>query len=214
MMHVWEIMLSLSIGILGGIVSSVIVSRVFNIITVINDQLRDFEESLNKLLNIRGMLTGVKQVMEFTYDSELKKEKEIKQKGYESENEYYLAHNETRWIDADVLIMNLLNKCKKWGKELDEKIREVLVGENEIHFFYRRIHQVVFEILGIKDATFESLQHVDSEILKIEVEYNDYKKRLRKLYLKKIITDRMFLAISIVVICLIVITVVLFTNNI
>ena len=214
MMHVWEIMLSLSIGILGGIVSSVIVSRVFNIITVINDQLRDFEESLNRLLNIRGMLTGVKQVMEFTYDSELKKEKEIKQKGYASESEYYLAHKETRWIDADVLIMNLLNKCKKWGEELDEKIREILVGENEISFFYRRIHQLFFEILEIKDATFESLQHVDSEILKIEVENNDYKKGLRKLYLKKIITDRMLLAISIFVICLIVITVVLFTNNI
>ncbi len=212
--HIWEIMLSLSVGILGGIVSGVIVSRVFNIITMINDQLREFEENYNRLWNIRGMLIGIKQVMEFTYDSEIKKEEEIKQKGYKSESEYYLAHKEARWIDADALIQNLLNECKKWGSEYDKKITEMFGVESDIQQIYKEMHQVIFKILNIKEATFDCLQQVDAEILRIKARYDDYKKRRRKVYLRKIFCDRLLIAITIVVIILFIVTVVLFANNI
>ena len=213
-MSVWEILLSLSIGILGGIVSGVIVSRVFSIITMIYDQLRDFDKSINKLLSIHGMLTGIKQVTEFTYDSELKKEREMHEKGYKSESEYYSDHKEARWIDADVLIMNLLNECKKFCDELNKNMSEILVGENDIQLFYRKIHQILSDILDIKEASFDNLRQIESEMGRINAEYDDYKKRLRKVYFRKIITDKLFIVISIVVICSFVITAILFTKHI
>lgn len=214
-MHAWEIMMSLSIGILGGIVSSVIVSRIFDIVNSINEQLRGFEENLNRLLNIRGMITGIKQVMEFTYDSETKKEMEIKQKGYRSESEYYQAHKEARWIDADVLIMNLLRECQKRGNELLKSISETLATEEQkIQELYRDIHKIINSISQIKNVTFKNLQQVDADILRVEKEFGEYKKQIRKLYWKNIFTDKVVILISLLVVIFLATTIIMFVNNI
>lgn len=214
-MHAWEMMMSLSIGILGGVVSGVIVSRIFGIVNDMNDQLRWFEESMNRLLNIHGMLMGIKAVMEFTYDSEIKKEMEIKQKGYKDEHEYYNVHKDTRWIDADVLLINLLKECQKWSDTLKNRINDTTAtNEQKIRHLYQLICKIINDISQLKNTTFESIQKVDAAIANVEKEYEDYKKQLGKMYLKNIFKDKIVIVLILVVVSLIAITIVLFVNNI
>ena len=214
-MHLWEIMISLGVGILGGIISSIIVTRVFSVIGSVDNQIQSFEKNFNKLMRIRGMLCGIRYVMEFAYDSELRKEKEMKQKGFKSEPEYYSAHKDIRWIDADVLVKNLLNECKKWSQELSTSIAETThATEIEIEQFYKDTQAVLLSISGIKEATFDLLEQIDLQIKHIEEGYEGYKKSIKRVYFKNIISDKIVLAICCTFILIVVATIFLFLNNI
>ena len=46
----------------------------------------------------------------------------MKQKGYKTENEYYLAHPEKDWISKGRLINELLAECKKMNNTLKAEL--------------------------------------------------------------------------------------------
>lgn len=93
-MTIFEILFNFLVGILGGIISSIIVSRVFFIQGEFQQQLRFVEQIVRKLGMLSGYFLAVKAVFEVDYDGELEMKQEMQQKGYKTEEEYYAAHKE------------------------------------------------------------------------------------------------------------------------
>ena len=100
----WNILL----GIVGGIISSVIVSRVFFIQGEYQQQTKFVDGIIRKLATIRAYLSVCKSVFEVSYDEDIRIEKEMKDKGYRCEMEYYAAHKDKNWIS----FKDLLDKFK------------------------------------------------------------------------------------------------------
>lgn len=112
-MSIFEMLWNLILGISGGIISSIIVSRIFLIQGDFQNQLNSFELLLRKLGYTSGMLFGIRTVQEFSYDSDIEMHKEMEKEGLSTEDEYYKAHSDRDWISKDKLIKNILNECKK-----------------------------------------------------------------------------------------------------
>lgn len=101
----WTIIL----GICGGIISSIIVSRVFMIQTDFQNQLQVVEQAIRRLSLISGYISAVKAVFEVSYDEDIKMEKE----GFKCEMAYIAAHSDKEWISKSALLELLLNEVKK-----------------------------------------------------------------------------------------------------
>ena len=103
---------NLILGISGGIISGIIVSRIFLIQGDFQNQINSFELLLRKLGYTSGMLFGIRTVQEFSYDSDIKMHNEMKKEGISTEEEYYKAHIDVNWISKDRLVSDLLKECK------------------------------------------------------------------------------------------------------
>lgn len=118
----WNILL----GIVGGIISSVIVSRVFFIQGEYQQQTKFVDGIIRKLAMIRAYLSVCKSVFEVSYDENIRIEKEMKDKGYRCEMEYYAAHKDKNWIS----VKDLLDKFKSTLLKVVETAQDEIVNSN------------------------------------------------------------------------------------
>ena len=118
----WNILL----GIVGGIISSVIVSRVFFIQGEYQQQTKFVDGIIGKLATIRAYLSVCKSVFEVSYDENIRIEKEMKDKGYRCEMEYYAAHKDKNWIS----VKDLLDKFKSTLLKVVETAQDEIVNSN------------------------------------------------------------------------------------
>ena len=117
-MSVFQLFWNLILGISGGIISGIIVSRIFLIQGDFQNQINSFDLLLRKLGYTSGMLLGIRTVQEFSYDSDIKMHNEMKKEGISTEEEYYKAHIDVNWISKDRLVSDLLKECKKMNTSL------------------------------------------------------------------------------------------------
>ena len=89
-------MLTILLGILGGIVSSLIVSRVFFIHGEYRNQLKTMDNVIRKLGLISGFIQSIKIIFKVDYDQDITMKEEMREKGYgkrkKSVNNYYLIN--------------------------------------------------------------------------------------------------------------------------
>lgn len=103
-MTTYEVLFNLLVGVLGGIISSVVVSRVFLIQGEYQQQLRFVEQIIHKLGMLFAYFQAVKVVFEVDYDGELKMQQEMCKKGYKTEEEYYVVNKDKKWISKSALL--------------------------------------------------------------------------------------------------------------
>lgn len=93
----WTILL----GVIGGVVSSLIVSRVFFIQSEYQLQIKFVEGIIRKMSHISAFLQCAKAILDVSYDQKIKMRKEMKEKGYNTKKEYYVANADIDWIYKD-----------------------------------------------------------------------------------------------------------------
>lgn len=76
----FNILFNLSLGIIGGIISSIIVSRIFMIQGNYHEQINSFNLLIRKLGYIDGIFWGIRAVLEVSYDTDEKIKNEMIQK--------------------------------------------------------------------------------------------------------------------------------------
>ena len=81
-MSVFQLFWNLILGISGGIISGIIVSRIFLIQGDFQNQINSFDLLLRKLGYTSGMLFGIRTVQEFSYDSDIKMHNENEKRRY------------------------------------------------------------------------------------------------------------------------------------
>ena len=187
-MTTFEVLFNLLVGVLGGIISSVIVSRVFLIQGEYQQQLRFVEQIIRKLGMLSGYFQAVKAVFEVDYDGELKMQQEMRQKGYKTEEEYYAANKDKDWISKSALLNTFLVEMKKITKVAKEEIYNARIVDKQLTEILTIIMEHLSETDRIKEFSFSQLHELEKKQEDIANRYEAYRrvsgKQLTKLILK------------------------------
>ena len=187
-MTTYDVLFNLLVGVLGGIISSVIVSRVFLIQGEYQQQLRFVEQIIRKLGMLSGYFQAVKAVFEVDYDGELKMQQEMRQKGYKTEEEYYAANKDKDWISKSALLKTFLVEMKKVTKLAKEEIYNARIGDKQLTEILTLILEHLSDVDRIKEFSFSQLHELEKKQKEITNRYETYRrvsgKQLTKLILK------------------------------
>ena len=196
----WNIIL----GIAGGIISSVIVSRVFLLQSEMQNYLDALESGCNKLNYLDGMVHFLRFVLQEKYDAQEKKHSEMEKKGYKCEAEYYAAHQGTEWIDADELQKRIVQKANDEAEKIFDELRNMNVKGREANKVMETYVAYVSKIQSMKEVHFSLIDETTKLHDKATVQYEEYKKKSRKRLLKRLFTDRVMIVLHIMVFVIIV----------
>ena len=152
----WTILL----GVIGGIISSLIVSRVFLIQSEYQDQVRFVDRIIRKVGYISGFLHSAEAILKVSYDHNTQMEKEIKEKGYDSEKEYYAAHTDEDWISKKDVLDVFHQEIAKTTKSIHEDLSDNLVKDTQLNALIRDIVSYVHDVSSIKEYTFSQISQL------------------------------------------------------
>ena len=208
-MTIFEVLFNFLVGIIGGIISGVIVSRVFFIQGEFQQQLRFVEQIVHKLGMISGYFHVVKIVFEVDYDGELEMKQEMQQKGYKTEEEYYVANKEKDWISKSALLNTFLGEIKKIIKGTKEEICNVRMDDKQLTEILTTIMEYLSEIDKIKEFSFSQLHKFEKKQDEILNQYQTYRKVSGKQLTKLILKDKtmivLYVLVGIIMVCTIVV---------
>lgn len=203
-MTTFEVLFNLLVGVLGGIISSVIVSRVFLIQEEYQQQLRFVEQIIRKLGMLFGYFQAVKAVFEVDYDGELKMQQEMRQKGYKTEEEYYAANKDKDWISKSALLNTFLVEMKKIIKSAKEEIYNARIDDKQLTEILTLIIEHLSEINKIKEFSFSQLHELEKKQEEITNRYEEYQRVSGKQLIKLILKDKTMIVLYVLVAIIIV----------
>lgn len=198
-MTTFEVLFNLLLGVLGGIISSVIVSRVFLIQGEYQQQLRFVEQTIRKLGMLSGYFRAVKAVFEIDYDGELKMQQEMRQKGYKTEEEYYAANKDKDWISKSALLRTFLIEMKKVTKVAKEEIYNARIGDKQLTEILTLILEHLSDVDRIKEFSFSQLHEFEKKQKEITNRYETYRRVSGKQLTKLILKDKTMIILYVLV---------------
>lgn len=145
------------IGIIGGIASSLIVSKVFFIQSEYQNQIKFVERIIRKVGHISGLLQVAEEILKVSYDHNVQMEKEIKEKGFHSQKEYYLAHSDKDWISMDDVLEVFRKEISKNIQSIYEELSDNPVEDVQLNMLIKNVELYVHEITSIKEYTFSKI---------------------------------------------------------
>ena len=152
----WTILL----GVIGGIISSLIVSRVFLIQSEYQDQVRFVDRIIRKVGYISSFLYSAEAILKVSYDHNIQMEKEIKEKGYDSEKEYYAAHTDEDWISKKDVLDVFHKEIAKTTKLIHEDLSDNFVKDTQLNVLIRDVVSYVHDVSSIKEYTFSQISQL------------------------------------------------------
>ena len=191
----WNIIL----GIAGGIISSVIVTRVFLLQSEIQNYLDSLEFGLNKINYLHGMMHVLKIILQQKFDEQEKKHSEMEKKGYKTEAEYYAAHKGIRWIDADELQKEIISKANAEADKIYDELRNMNVKGKEANKVMQAYVDYVTKIQSMKEVPFTLIDETTRLHDKAAAQFAEYKKKSSKRLMKRLFTDKVMIVLYIVV---------------
>ena len=194
-MTLFNLFWNLTLGIIGGIISSIIVTKIFLIQNNYREQLNQIELLIQKLGYIGGMFFGIKAVLEFSHDSDIEMKKEMEKYGYKTEDEYYAAHSDRNWISKDHLLKQFLEENKKMANAILKDIMNTNISEKNLYFIVEKISNYARKISTIKEYSFSMLRDFDNQDKDILHDYNNYKKRSNRIFIKMILKDKVMMTL-------------------
>ena len=149
----WTILL----GIIGGIVSSLIVSRVFLIESKYQEQLSFVAHILRKVSYISAFLQCSKAIFELSYDKDIAIEREMQEKGYKTKMEYYNAHKNEDWIKKSDVLDLFKKEINDTANSINSEIVDFHVADTKIIEILQDIMKFVHEVSSVDKLTFSSI---------------------------------------------------------
>ena len=147
-------------GIIGGVVSSLIVSRVFLILSEYQNQIKFVERIIRKVEYISGLVRSAEAILKVSYDHNIQMEKEMKEKGFQSERDYYIAHSNVDWISKKDVLEVFRKEISKKIESIYEDMSNNPVVDAQLALLIRNIKSYVQEISCIKEFTFSKIGQV------------------------------------------------------
>ena len=181
-MSVFQLFWNLILGISGGIISGIIVSRIF-------------------------LIQGDFQNQEFSYDSDIKMHNEMEKEGISTEEEYYKAHIDVNWISKDRLVSDLLKECKKMNTSLKDELMDLHINESGLQKILDKLNKYVSSLSSTKEMSFSKLNELEKQCKEILNDYDLYKNTSRKTLLTLILKDKVMIVLYILVLLIIIATV-------
>ena len=149
----WTILL----GVIGGMVSSMIVSRVFFIHNEYHTQNKFTDEIIRKVGFILAFLQSLKAMLELSYDQDIEIKREMKEKRYKCEMDYYVAHADKDWVSKDDVLMLFHKEIDKAAKSISDDLSKCHIEDSQLNELIRDIGHFVREVSAIKEYTFSQI---------------------------------------------------------
>ena len=202
----WTILL----GVIGGIVSSLIVSRVFLIQSEYQIQIKYVEAIIRKIGYISAFLQSEKAIFEVSYDQDVAIKKEVKEKGYHSEMEYYAAHADKDWISKDDVLNVFRKEIEKVTKSIHDDLTNNPVDDPQLSTLIRDIVTYIHDVSSVKELTFSQINQLKSKEQILLNQYDSCLKMSGKKLITLVVKDKIMIVLFILVALLIVGTIVAF----
>lgn len=206
----FDVLWTILLGIVGGIISSIIVSRVFMIQGEYQQQMKFVESVIRKLGMIAAYLFAFKAVFEVSYDEDIRIEHEMKEKGYKCEMEYYAAHKDKEWISASKLIDTFKTELLKIVEATKGEILNANVDDKTLSDLLRDINNYLHSISSQKELNFSTINQLKETEQEILDKYDNCKRVSGKQLAKLVLKDKVMIILYILVALLIASTVLAF----
>lgn len=204
---IFNVLWNIVLGIIGGIISSVIVSRVFLLQSEIQKVMESLESGLYKLNYLHGMVYTLRIVLQHKYDEREKKHAEMERRGYKTEEEYYVAHRDIDWIDANDLQKEIIKKANNEAERAFDELRNINTNDHEANEIIDTYINYVNKIQFMKEVSFsfvDEVGHLHDEAIK---QFEKYKKNNGRRIFKRILTDRVMICLYILIFLIIAATI-------
>ena len=153
----FNILWTISLGVIGGIVSSFIVSRIFLIQNEYQQQLIFVAHIFQRMNYISAYLQSAKAIFELSYDQDIEIEREMQEKGYKSEMEYYYAHKDEDWIKKSDVIDLFKKEISTTAKTINSEIVGSHITDTSLSILLHDIMVFSHEVSSAKELSFKSI---------------------------------------------------------
>lgn len=188
-------LLDLLIGIIGGIYSSVIVSRVLLIRERLEDQLEILKEKSYYFGTLMAFFDVVETVLKLQNDTSDEIEEEI-----DKDPEYLKTH---RIISADNLIVSLKTELlDKTIEKICHNERPLALKEKEFIALQEETEETVKKINKINPYEFHEIDDSKKQILELEEKYRSCVKKRGRYFFSLIVKDRIIIILIVLLLVL------------
>ena len=192
----WDI----SLGIISGVISSVIVSKVFLIYGDNQKQLEILETNINKIDFIHGELSAMKKVTEVFHDQEI--DMRSRANPYEGASDEEILSSQEMTDDLQKKILAML---KKDIDKINVELNHIFCVNQEARVVINSYSDYIRGIKKMKACTFAAYNEIDELWNRADRQFEKYARSNKKRLIKQILTDR-FLIILCIIILLIIVT--------
>ena len=197
--NLWNIF----IGIFSGVISSIIVSKVFLIYGDNQKQLEILETNINKIDFIHGELSIMKKVTEGFHDQEIDmRSRAIPYEGA-SDEEILSSQEMTDDLQKRILVM-----LKKDIDKINVELNHIFCVNQEAMVVIKSYSDYIRGIKKMKACTFSAYNEIDELWNRADKQFEKYARSNKKRLIKQILTDRFLIILCIVVLLIIVTTVI------
>ena len=197
--NLWNIF----IGIFSGVISSIIVSKVFLIYGDNQKQLEILETNINKIDFIHGELSAMKKVTEVFHDQEIDMRNRANHYEGASDEEIISSQEMTDDLQKRILVM-----LKKDIDKINVELNHIFCVNQEAMVVIKSYSDYIRRIKKMKACTFSAYYEFDELWNRADKQFEKYARSNKKRLIKQILTDR-FLIIQCIVVLLIIVTTVI-----
>lgn len=195
----FDILWTVLLGVVGGIISSVIVSRVFMIQGEYQQQVKFVESIIKKLGMIAGYLSACRAVFEVSYDEGIRIESEMEKKGYKCEMEYYAANRDKDWISVNEILNTFKSHLLKIVETAKDEILNSNVTDKKLNGLLRDISEYLNSISSVKDLNFSTISDFKKSEQKILDKFENCKRVSGKQLAMLVLKDKVMILLYVIV---------------
>ena len=197
--NLWNIF----IGIFSGVISSIIVSKVFLIYGDNQKQLEILETNINKIDFIHGELSIMKKVTEGFHDQEI--DMRSRANPYEGASDEEILSSQEMTDDLQKRILAML---KKDIDKINVELNHIFCVNQEARVVINSYSDYIRGFKKMKVCTFAAYNEIDELWNRADRQFEKYARSNKKRLIKQIMTDPFLIVLCIFVLLIIVITVI------
>ena len=205
---VFTVLCTILLGVIGGVFSSMIVSRVFLIQSEYQEQIKFVDRIARKISFITAFLQAAKSVFEVSYDEDIRMEREMKEKGYQTDMEYYAAHKDKKWISTSDLLESFRKEIAKTADSINSEMTGNPVEDAQLNALLMDMMTYAHEVSSTKEFSFSNIGSFLKKEQTLMERYDNCIHMSRKALLKLILKDRVMVTLFCLFVLLVVGTVI------
>ncbi len=195
----FEILWNIILGIVGGIISSVIVSRVFFLHGDNQKQLEQLSTNVNKISFIHGELTAFMKLVETIHDDDVEMRNRVEPYNNASDDEILASQKM-----MDDLQLGLLETLKEDVDKINIDLENLFLVDIEAQEIVRRCIEFVHDVRGMKHLSFATFDELGELRNKINEMFEGYVSQNKKRLTKQILKDPVMITLYIIVFALVI----------
>ena len=190
---IFNVLWTILLGVIGGIVSSLIVSRVFLIQGEYQQQLTFVAHIFRRINYISAFLQSAKAIFEVSYDQDIEMKREMQEKGYKTEMEYYAAHSDKDWIKKSDVLALFKKEIDNTAKTINSEIADAHVVDVKMIELLHDIMKYVHEVSSVKELSFKSIEGFSKTEQSLHERYDKCVKVSGKTLCRLIVKDKLMI---------------------